>query len=223
LNRFRLSSLNIAVAITLNVVSVPADANPNGTTPTATSATPVGAAPVREAQKVPSAQGLPNDHVSGSAGASKYGTAPKYDAQKAPSHPTLKRADLVVESQGYELGWRVKNTGNDGAPASKTRVTCTVWVAKTGSDAPCVEGTHYITGPGTPPPPGTTKSGNVWTVPTPTLLSTAGVFAFSINIKTTPEQRVAGLKFMACADANAAIIESNESNNCLGSNYTWPN
>jgi hypothetical protein len=147
---------------------------------------------------------------------------------KAASWPSL-RSDLTATSAGAQFGFIVRNVGQGSAPASATSVTCTAWVAPSlptklgGSYVPCVEGKHYITGPGTPPPAGTVKSGNVWKVPTGALAANTGQTTFSINIKTTPEQKARGLNFNVCADASGAINESNEGNNCQGFNYTWPN
>ncbi len=138
------------------------------------------------------------------------------------------RSDLVAESQGAQFGFRVRNIGSGKAPDSITLITCTAYVAATptkigGGYVPCVEGTHYVTLPGVPIPAGTAKGGNVWKVPTPALAANTGQMAFTLNIKTTPAQRTRGLNFQVCADANTAIAESNESNNCQAFNYTWPN
>ncbi len=145
----------------------------------------------------------------------------------AASWPTLKRADLTAESQGTQFGFRVRNIGTGDAPSTLTYITCTAYVAATptkigGGYVPCVQGTHYVLTP-TMPPPGTAGSGDSWKVPTPALPSTSGQFAFTLNIKTTPAQRLRGLNFKVCADANNVVNELNEGNNCQSFNYTWPN
>jgi hypothetical protein len=156
-------------------------------------------------------------------------TTPNLIPGKAASLPGLTRPDLTAASAGAQFGFVVRNIGSGNAPASATTVTCTAWVAPSlptklgGSYVPCVEGTHYVTGPGTPPPAGTVKGANVWKVPTPALAANTGQTTFSINIKTTATQKPRGLNFKVCADAGTSVAESNEGNNCQDFNYTWPN
>jgi hypothetical protein len=154
---------------------------------------------------------------------------PPGSLQPAPaaSWPSLKRADLIAESQGAQFGFRVRNTGTGDAPATITHITCTAYVASTptkigGGYVPCVKGTHYVNVPGMNPP-GTAESGDSWKVPTGALPASTGQFAFTLNIKTTPAQRIRGLNFKVCADANNTVNELNEGNNCAAFNYSWPN
>ncbi len=168
--------------------------------------------------------------VGSSASVAQVVAAPSGTLQPAPaaSWPSLNRPDLVAEAAGAQFGFRVRNIGSGNAPSSVTVITCTAWSTATptkigGGYVPCVEGTHYVTLGGPLPPAGTVKSGNVWKVPTGALAATSGQTTFTLNVKTTPAQRVRGLNFQVCADANTAIAESNEGNNCGGFNYTWPN
>ncbi|TAG03145.1 MAG: hypothetical protein EAZ43_07150 [Betaproteobacteria bacterium] len=162
--------------------------------------------------------------------ASDIVAAPGRTLQPAPaaSWPHLNRPDLVADSTGAQFGFSIRNIGTGNSPSSITLITCTAWSTATptkggGGYVPCVEGTHYVTLGGPLPPAGTSKSGNVWKVPTGALAATTGQTTFTLNIKTTPAQRTRGLNFEVCADANNAIAELSESNNCKGFNYTWPN
>jgi CARDB len=143
----------------------------------------------------------------------------------AASFPSLKRADLTTEGLGgVGFGFRIRNVGTGDAPATTTLVTCTA-ISATATHAtpvPCVQGTHYIVTP-VMPPPGTVSSGNTWKVPTPALPATTGQFTFTLGVTTTPQQRARGLIFKVCADANSAVNELNEGNNCYTINYYWPN
>jgi hypothetical protein len=145
----------------------------------------------------------------------------------AASSPSLKRADLTADSNGSQFGFLIRNVGTGDAASTVTYITCTAYVAATptkagGGYVPCVQGTHYVLTP-TIPPPGTVSSGDAWKVPTPALAATSGQFVFTLNIKTTPAQRPRGLNFKVCADANGAVNELNEGNNCAAFNYSWPN
>lgn len=143
----------------------------------------------------------------------------------AASWPSLKRADLTAEGQGAQFGFRVRNIGTGDAPPTTTTVVCTAYTSNTpgqGTYVPCRQGAHYVLTPGMPPA-GTSASGDSWKVPTPALAATSGQFAFTLNIKTTPTQKTRGLNFKVCADANNAVNELNEGNNCQSFNYTWPN
>jgi hypothetical protein len=143
----------------------------------------------------------------------------------AASWPSLKRADLTAEGLGgVGFGFRIRNVGTGDAPATTTLVTCTAkTVAATHATiVPCVLGTHYVLTP-VMPPAGTVSSGNTWKVPTPALAASSGQFEFTLGVKTTPQQRANGLIFKTCADANSAVNELNEGNNCYSVNYYWPN
>jgi hypothetical protein len=145
------------------------------------------------------------------------------------SFPTLKRPDLTSGNQGYNFGFRIMNIGTGDAPVSTTEVTCRVAPNPPPSQTyvPCVEGTHYITVPGVPLPPGTMKtSGNTWKIATPPLAASSGPtgqFAFTLNIRSARTLQSRSLNFIVCADAALSINELNEGNNCNGFTYTWPN
>jgi hypothetical protein len=166
--------------------------------------------------------------ASNAAVAIEVGAVPGRTLQPAPaaSWPHLNRPDLVADSAGAQFGFGIRNVGSGNSPSSITLITCTAWSTATptkgGGYVPCVEGTHYVT-VAAPIPPGTAKAGNVWKVPTGALAATTGQTTFTLNIKTTPGQRPRGLNFEVCADANNAITESNEGNNCKSFNYSWPN
>jgi CARDB len=141
----------------------------------------------------------------------------------AASWPSLKRADLTAGHGGAQFGFVIRNVGTGDAAASTTTIKCRAYTSSTpgqGTYIPCRQGTHYTITP-VMPPPGTASSGDTWKVPTPALAATSGQFAFTLGIKPVPPLR--SLNFEVCADANNAISEFNEGNNCFGFTYTWPN
>jgi CARDB len=157
--------------------------------------------------------------------ANQIGTAPGRTLQPAPaaSWPSLKRADLTSAAAGAQFGFVIRNVGTGDAAASTTTIKCRAYTSNTpgqGTYIPCRQGTHYTSAPAMPPP-GTVSSGDTWKVPTPALAATSGQFTFTLGIKPVPPLR--SLNFEVCADANNAISELNEGNNCFGFTYTWPN
>jgi hypothetical protein len=125
------------------------------------------------------------------------------------------RPDLIVQPV-YETKipmFVVKNVGTSNSGQSIVQVQCyTVPAAAAG--VPCVPNVHYVNVIAAPPSPGTMMTApHVWRMPVGALSASSG--QSKLHVSVIPKANQAnGLKFSVCADVTAALIESNEANNC---------